>query len=290
MKSLQLADGRTLEYLVTGPADGIPLVMHGGAPSAAMFFEPMAETATARGLRFVVHNRPGYGGSSPQPGRTVASVAADVAAVLDELGADRFLTVGWSGGGPHALACAALMPERCVAAAALAGVAPYSAAGLDWLEGMAAPNIAEFEAATAGEAALTAFLSAQAPGLAGVQGDQIAAALGGLVPEVDRKALTDRFADYMAASLRGAVAGGIAGWRDDDLAFVRDWGFDPSAIGIPVAIWQGGLDRMVPFAHGLWLAGRLPGAAAHLDPAEGHLSLVLNAFDAIVAELTAHLA
>lgn len=289
MNSLQLADGRTLEYLVTGPADGIPLILHGGTPSAAMFFEPMAETATAHGLRFVVHNRPGYGGSSPQPGRTVAAVADDVAALLDDLGADRFLTVGWSGGGPHALACAALLPERCVAAASLAGVAPYGAAGLDWLDGMAPPNIEEFEAATTGEAALTTFLEAQAPGLAAVRGDQIAAALGDLVSEVDRKALTDRFADYMAASFAGAVAAGISGWRDDDLAFVRDWGFDLSAIGVPVAVWQGGQDRMVPFAHGRWLAGRLPGAAAHLDPAEGHLSLVLNAFDVIVADLMKHL-
>jgi pimeloyl-ACP methyl ester carboxylesterase len=176
-----------------------------------------------------------------------------------------------------------------MAAASLAGVAPYSAAGLDWLDGMAAENLAEFEAAKAGEEALTAFLSSQAPGLAGVQGDQIAAALGELVSEVDRKALTDRFADYMAASCRGAVSGGIADWRDDDLAFVRDWGFDLSAFNVPVAVWQGGLDRMVPFAHGRWLADRLPGAAVHLDPAEGHLSLVLNAFDDIVAELMAHL-
>ena len=290
MNSLQLADGRTLEYLVTGPADGIPLILHGGTPSAAMFFEPMAETATAHGLRFVVHNRPGYGGSSPQPGRTVASVAGDVAAILDDLGADRFLTVGWSGGGPHALACAALLPGRCVAAASLAGVAPYDAEGLDWLDGMAPPNVVEFKATTTGEAALTAFLEAQAPGLAAVRGDQIAAALGDLVSEVDRKALTDRFADYMAASCAGAVAAGIAGWRDDDLAFVRPWGFDLSAIDVPVAVWQGGQDRMVPFAHGRWLAGRLPGAAAHLDPAEGHLSLVLNAFDVIVADLMKQLA
>lgn len=290
MNTLQLADGRTLEYLVTGPADGIPLILHNGTPSAAMFFAPMAETVTARGLRFVVYNRPGYAASSAQPGRTVASAADDVAALLDELGADRFFTVGWSGGGPHALACAALLPGRCIAAATLAGVAPYSADGLDWLDGMAAPNIAEFEAAVAGEAALTAFLGAVTPGMAAVQGDQIAAALGELVPEVDRKVLTDRFADYMAASLRGALAGGIAGWRDDDLAFVRDWGFDPAAVGVPVAVWQGGQDRMVPFAHGRWLGGRLPGAAVHLEPDEGHLSLVLNGFDDIVAELTAHLA
>jgi pimeloyl-ACP methyl ester carboxylesterase len=287
--NLQLPDGRTLEYLVAGPADGVPLVLHSGTPSAAVIFRPMAETVAAHGLRLVVHSRPGYAGSTSQPGRTVASVAADVTAVLDALGADRFVTVGWSGGGPHALACAALLPGRCAAAASVAGVAPYAAEGLDWLDGMGAENIAEFGAAAAGEADLTALLSAQAMGMAGVRADQLAAALGDLVSEVDRKALTDEFAEYLAETFRAAMSSGVDGWRDDDLAFVQDWGFDLSAIEIPVSIWQGGQDRMVPFAHGSWLAGRLPGAAVHLDPAEGHLSVVLNSLDAIISELTTHL-
>ncbi|WP_329133306.1 alpha/beta hydrolase [Streptomyces sp. NBC_01476] len=289
MRKLHLADGRTLEYLVAGPADGIPLVLHNGTPSGAKFFEPMVATAARHGLRVVVHSRPGYGDSSPRPGRTVASVAADVTAVLDELGADRFLTVGWSGGGPHALACAALLPGRCVAAATVAGVAPYAADGLDWLDGMGAENIEEFGAAVAGEAPLTAFLTAQVPGLAAVRADEIAAALGDLVSQVDRDALTDEFAEYTAALFREAVAGGVAGWRDDDLAFIGDWGFDLGALKTPVSVWQGAEDRMVPYAHGRWLADRLPTATAHLKATEGHLSLMLNAFDAIVADLARHL-
>jgi pimeloyl-ACP methyl ester carboxylesterase len=287
--NLHLADGRTLEYLVAGPADGTPLVLQSGTPSAALFFEPMAEAAARRGLRVVTHSRPGYAGSSPQPGRTVAAVAADVAAVLDAVGADRFVTVGWSGGGPHALACAALLPGRCAAAASVAGVAPHGAEGLDWLGGMGAENIEEFGAAEAGSQQLTAFLNAQVPGLADVGADQIAAAMGDLVSAVDLAALTDGFAEYLAASFRGAVSSGIAGWRDDDLAFLGDWGFDLGAVETPVSIWQGGEDRMVPYAHGAWLAGRLAGAAVHLEPAEGHLSLMLNAFDDILTELTAHL-
>jgi pimeloyl-ACP methyl ester carboxylesterase len=287
---LQLADGRTLQYLVAGPADGFPLVLHNGTPSAARLFAPMVEAAAARGLRTVVHSRPGYAGSTPQPGRTVASVAADVTELLDELGADRFLAVGWSGGGPHALACAALLPGRCVAAASVAGVAPYGAEGLDWLDGMAAENVAEFEAAAAGQDALASFLNAQAPDLAEVRPDQVAAALGDLVSDVDRRALTGEFAEHLAQAFRAAVAEGIAGWRDDDTAFLGDWGFDPSAIEIPVSVWQGGEDRMVPFAHGRWLAGRVPGAAVHLDPAQGHLSLMLNSFGDILGELLDHLA
>ncbi|SFE89345.1 Pimeloyl-ACP methyl ester carboxylesterase [Actinacidiphila alni] len=290
MTNLHLDDGRTLEYVVAGPADGTPLVLHNGTPSAAVLFEPMVATAVRHGLRVVVHSRPGYAGSSPQPGRTVAAVAVDVAAVLDELGADRFLTVGWSGGGPHALACAALLPGRCLAAATVAGVAPHGAEGLDWLGGMGAENIEEFGAAAAGEGPLTAFLNAQVPGLAEVQAGQIAAALGDLVSDVDREALTDEFAEYTAAMFRAAVSSGIAGWRDDDLAFVGDWGFDLGAVEPPVSVWQGAEDRMVPYAHGRWLASRLPGATVQLEPTEGHLSLMLNAFDGIVAELTGHLA
>ena len=274
---------------MAGPADGTPLVLHHGTPSAALFFEPMVETAARHGLRVLVHSRPGYAGSSPQPGRTVAAVAADVAAVLDELDVDRFLTVGWSGGGPHALACAALLPGRCLAAATVAGVAPYGAPGLDWLDGMGAENIEEFGAAVAGPEPLTAFLNAQVPGLAQVQADQVAAALGDLVSDVDRNALTDDFADYMAANFRAAVSDGIAGWRDDDLAFIGDWGFDLSTVETPVSVWQGAEDRMVPYDHGRWLAGRLTGATVHLEPTEGHLSLLLNAFDDIVSELTGHL-
>jgi pimeloyl-ACP methyl ester carboxylesterase len=289
MTSLRLADGRILEYFAAGPEDGTPLVFHHGTPFAAVLFEPMVAAAARHGLRLVVHSRPGYAGSSPRPGRDVAAVVEDVTALLAELGADRFLTVGWSGGGPHALACAALMPGRCLAAATIAGVAPYDAEGLDWLDGMGAENIEEFGAATAGVEPLNAYLSAQVKSLASVRGEEIAAALGDLISDVDRRALSDDFADFSAAAFRKAVSAGVAGWREDDLAFIGDWGFDLTAVRTPVAIWQGAEDRMVPFAHGRWLAGHVAGATAHLRPTEGHLSLVLDKFDDIVADLAARL-
>ena len=292
MANLELPDGRTLEYVVGGPADAPPLVMHHGTPNAAVLFEPLVAVAAAHGLRTVLHSRPGYAGSSEQHGRSVAAVASDVAAVLDDLGADTFVTLGWSGGGPHALACAALLPGRCLAAASIAGVASYAALGaegLDFLAGMGAENIEEFSAAAAGESKLTAYLTEAAAGLAGVQPEQVVAALGDLLSEVDRKALTGAFADFLAASFRAAVSTGVAGWRDDDLAFLADWGFGLAGIQAPVSIWQGSDDRMVPFEHGRWLAGQIPGASVHLKPAEGHLSLLVDNADAIVAELAARL-
>jgi pimeloyl-ACP methyl ester carboxylesterase len=214
----------------------------------------------------------------------VADDAADVAALLDALGVDRFVTAGWSGGGPHALASAALLPDRCRAAATIAGVAPYAAGGLDWFAGMGQENLDEFGAALAGEPALTAYLEKAAAELAGVTAADIAATLGDLASDVDKRALTGDFADQLAESFRASVSTGIAGWRDDDLAFVADWGFPLDRFRVPVAIWQGAQDRMVPFEHGRWLAAHVAGAHVHLEPDEGHLSLI-GKLEMILADL-----
>ena len=287
VERFDLPDGRTLEYLIEGPPGGLPLILHHGTPSGAVRYEPLFSAAVRHGLRVILPSRPGYGGSTPHPGRRVAAVAADTAALLDGLGAEHFVTVGWSGGGPHALACAALLPGRCAGAATIAGVAPYEAAGLDWSAGMGEENLAEFGAAARGVPALDAFLAEAARELATVQPADVVAAFGDLLSEVDRDVLTGGFADYLAESSRHAVSAGVAGWREDDLAFLADWGFALADIRVPVAIWQGDQDRMVPFDHGRWLAAHIPGAEAHLLPGEGHLS-VLTGFDAILEALLAH--
>jgi pimeloyl-ACP methyl ester carboxylesterase len=274
---IDLNDGRWLEVLVVGPVDGQALVLHLGTPAGPVDVPALTGPAASRGLRTVICGRPGYAGSTPRPGRSVADAAGDVAVVLDRLGYDRFVTLGWSGGGPHALACAALLPERCAAAATLAGVAPYDADGLDWFAGMGPENVAEFGAAVAGPDALAAYLGREAAGLTEVTGGEVATALGGLVSPVDVDALTGAFADSLAAAFRAAVSTGIAGWRDDDLAFVRPWGFDLSTIDVPVTVWQGGEDRMVPPSHGAWLGAHVSGARAHLNPDAGHVSLVNDA-------------
>jgi pimeloyl-ACP methyl ester carboxylesterase len=271
--------------VLAGDGGDRPLVFHWGTPSAAVWFDPLAAAAAKVGLRLVTYSRPGYAGSTTRPGRSVADAADDVTAILDALGADTFVTMGWSGGGPHALACAALLPDRCVAATSLAGVAPYPADGLDWLAGMSAENVEEFSAAFEGERILTPKLELMAGDLETVRGADLATALSGLVSDVDKAALTGDFADTLAEAFRRSVSTGIAGWRDDDLAFARNWGFDLETIQRPVAVWQGGQDRMVPFAHGEWLAAHIPTARVHLYPDEGHLSLGVASLDRIVAEL-----
>ena len=290
-RRLTRPDGRVIDFLVAGPAGGLPLVLHEGTPAGLVLYPPTVQAAANRGLRVILAARPGYEGSTPRPGRQVVDVAEDTAAVLDELGAATFVTVGWSGGGPHALACAAALPARCLAAASIAGVAPYPADGLDWLVGMGSENVAEFGAALRGEAALTEFLEREAASLSTVTGEGVAKALGGLVIEADQAVLTGEFAEHVAAGLRAATSSGGAGWRDDDLAFTRDWGFSLGwsssvpAHPAPVAIWQGDQDQMVPFAHGQWLAVHITGARVHLMPGQGHLSMTVIAFDRILDDL-----
>ena len=283
---LTTPDGRSLEVLTAGPPDGLPLLFHNGTPAGAVEYPPMTAAAAERGLRTVMYARPGYGQSTEQPGRTVADTVADAASVLDDLGADQFVTAGWSGGGPHALACAALLPGRCLAAASLAGVAPAQAPGLDWLAGMGPENIEEFGATAQGEAALTAYLTPAADELRRVTGEQVADSLGGLVSAADREVVSAEFADYLAAMFRAALSTGIAGWRDDDLAFLAGWGFPVEQAGqVPVAVWQGTEDRMVPHPHGAWLAAHIPGVRAHLLAGEGHLTLAVRDYGAVLDDL-----
>jgi pimeloyl-ACP methyl ester carboxylesterase len=280
-----VADGRDIEYLTAGAEDGLPLVIHEGTPVGLSLNARLASAAAERNLRPVLLARPGYEASTPRPGRTVADVVPDTAAVLDALGAGEYLSIGFSGGGPHTLACAALAPGRCLAAASVAGVAPYSAAGLDFLSGMGPENIEEFGRAVRGVDALTPFLEKEAEALRAITGDQIVAALGGLISGADAAVLTGEFAADLAQGLRGAVRNGIAGWRDDDLAFVAGWGFQVDAAAGRAAIWQGDQDNMVPFAHGQWLAAHIPGARVHLEPGAGHLTMTVTAIDRILDDL-----
>lgn len=277
--------GGQLEVLTSGPPDGFPLLYHSGTPSAAVPFPLLERAATSARLRLVTYSRPGYGHSDPrgEPGTLVDDVA-DSVAVLDALGAAEFVTLGWSGGGPRALACAAALSSRCRAAATLAGVAPREAEGLDWFAGMGQENLDEFAAALTGRQALEEWLGENGTQTFQASADEVAAALGDLASEVDRGALSGELADYVARAFRHAGRQDLVGWRDDDLVLVEPWGFDLDTIRVPVSIWQGGQDRMVPFSHGQWLADRVSGARVHLYPEEGHISLVAQV-DRILAGL-----
>jgi pimeloyl-ACP methyl ester carboxylesterase len=283
-KHITLPDGRRIDVRVSGPEGGFPLVFHHGTPGAGTPIRALERAAHKRGLRLVAASRPGYGRSTRHDGRRVVDVITDTEAVLQALGADRCVVAGWSGGGPHALACAARLPG-VAATLVIAGVAPSDGEGLDWMAGMGQGNIDEFGAAEEGPGALRSFLDGEREHLKDVSPEDIVASLESLLPEVDRAVLTDEFAEDMAASFHEGLREGVDGWLDDDLAFVSPWGFDLGEISTTTAIWQGSEDLMVPFAHGRWLASRVPGSAVHLVEGEGHLSIGVGAVDAMLDEL-----
>ena len=185
----------------------------------------------------------------------MVDVVSDTAAVLAAIGATRCVVAGWSGGGPHALACAARL-DAAAAVLVIAGVAPYEAEGLDWMAGMGEDNVVEFGASLAGEDRLRPFLDEAREELKDVTAAGIITSLGSLLPDVDKAVLTDEFGEDMANGFHEALRIGVDGWLDDDLAFVKPWSFDLSEISVPTMIWQGSEDLMVPFAHGRWLSSR----------------------------------
>lgn len=276
--------GRFLDVRVSGPDGGLPLIFHHGTPGALVPIRAMERAAHERGLRLLTYSRPGYGGSTRSAGRCVGDAAADVEALLGWLGAKRCLVAGWSGGGPHALACGARL-DAAAAVLAIACVAPYDAGGLRWLEGMGEANLSEFGAAEQGEAELRALLDAGRAQLQDATVVRVVSSLQSVLPPVDRAALTHELGEDLVASIHEAVRTGVDGWLDDDLALVRPWGFEVSEIDRPVALWQGGVDLMVPPAHGSWLAANLGEAAVHLEPGEGHLSVGLGRCEEMLDEL-----
>ena len=284
-RTLPTPDGRDLEVCVQGATDGTLLVFHHGSPGAAVPYPTMDRAAAERGLRLATISRAGFGGSSRLEGRSVADAAKDAAVVADAFEAERFLVAGASGGGPHTLGTAALFPERVLAAATIAGVGPWDGRGLDWLAGMGEENVEEYTSAARDPVGHLAWIEREVQTLKDIRAEDIVASLRTLISDVDEAAIDGELGEVLAASFRSAFRHGPWGWYDDDLAFTRPWGFELSSIRVPVAVWQGAQDLMVPFAHGEWLAGHVPTARPRLRLGDGHLSLEVTAIGEILDDL-----
>lgn len=261
-------DGRRVHWYDGGPEDAsLVLFWHHGTPNIGQPPGPLMAPVTARGWRWISLDRPGYGSSDRREGRCVADVVEDVADVAAALGVPRFAVVGHSGGGPHALACAAVLgPERVRAAVSIAGLAPFRAAGLDWYGGMAPGGRAELEAAGLGPAALSVHLD-------GAEWDPETFIPG------DHAALAGEWG-WFGSVVDAALALGPEGMIDEDLAYVRDWGFSLDRAGaVPVLIAHGLDDRVVPASHGRWLEAAIPGAEGRFLEDSGHISVLLQAED-----------
>jgi pimeloyl-ACP methyl ester carboxylesterase len=283
-RAVEMPDGRTLEVHELGDPDGLAVLVHHGTPSSGLPYERWATP----GVRLIAYDRAGYGGSTRNRGRNVAAVVADVEAVADALGLERFATWGISGGGPHALACAALCGGRLTAAASLAGVAPWGAEGLDWHAGMGEGNIEEFDLVLAGEEALRPAVERDRDQMLALGPEELKQVFETLLGDADRAALTGQLANWLHASGEHGLAAGADGWIDDDLAFVMPWGFDVAAISRPTLIVHGADDRFVPVSHGHWLAAQIPVAETWIDDDNGHLTLLENRVHEVHEWLLSH--
>jgi len=268
--TLTTTDGRTLAFLERGSSDGVPVIASHGTPGSRFTRHPDPEIYERHGVRAVIYDRPGYGLSDPHLGRSVADAAADIAAIADELGFERFAVVGGSGGAPHVLACGALLGNRITRVGALVTPAPSDAPDFDFFDGLAELNVKEFGAALEGQEAIDAYLE---PFVEGIRADpdgvieQIAAEL----PEVDRKLLDrEEVRTVLRTSFVEAVRQGACGWSDDDLAFAKPWGFELEDVSAEVRLWQGELDVLAPRSHGEYVASRLPNARFELLEGGGH--------------------
>ena len=271
MPQFKLKDGRELEILDNGINSESAIIFHHGTPGHANMWSGWLESAAAVGIRAIAYSRAGYGTSDRNPGRSVVSINNDIAQLLDGKNITKFVSIGWSGGGPHCIANT--FEPRNVGAISLAGVGAFGVDDLDFLEGMGPENHDEFGAALKGEAVIDQWMNDNAVAMKSVSGNDIREAFGGLIGDADKAVLEGDEADAMAASMRSALAVSFDGWIDDDIAFIQPWGFDLSAISVPVHIWQGDDDFMVPHAHSYWLEKHIPTAKLSFKPGEGHISL-----------------
>jgi pimeloyl-ACP methyl ester carboxylesterase len=282
MPQFKLKDGRELEILDNGINSENAIIFHHGTPGHVSMWSGWVEAAVAAGIRAISYSRAGYGTSDRNPGRSVVSINNDIAQLLDAKNISKFVSIGWSGGGPHCIANT--FEPRNVGAISLAGVGAYGVDDLDFLEGMGPENHDEFGAALKGEAAIEKWMEDNAGALKSVTGEEIREAFGGLIGDADKAVLEGEEADSMAASMRSALAVSFDGWIDDDLVFVKHWGFDLAAITRPVYLWQGDDDFMVPHAHSYWLEKHIPTATLSFKPGEGHISLGVKYRTEILAQ------
>jgi len=267
------ANGRRLAVTDSGVPDGIPVIVHNGTPNSRLQYAPDVANARERGIRFITYDRPGYGESSPNPGRTVADCVEDVRAICSALNIDRVLTWGISGGGPHVLACAALLGDLVPAAAALASVAPWGADGLDYYAGMGELNVEDMQLFFSDRVAARAKAEKDRDEMLGATPEQTLEILKTLVSPADAAVFTPQLAEYFVRSAAAGLAPGAEGWWEDSVAHLGPWGFELSDIAMPVLLMHGRKDRFVPFGHGAWLAAHIPGVEARLTEDDGHLTL-----------------
>jgi len=259
---------------LAGDPQGRPILVHAGEPMSRLLHGGWIADAEQKGIRLISYDRPGYGGSTADPGHAVASGADNVRAIAEALGYDRLAIWGISGGGPYALACAALLPDLAVAVASVASIAPYGSEGFDYFAGMGDLNVEGTELYFSDPKAARLDLHEAREGILAATPEEFAQELESLLSPVDVEVLTGELARWLLDSHQIALSAGDQGWWDNGAAYLSDWGFDLHDIRLPVKIWHGRQDRFVPVQHGEWLAANVPGAVADISDRDGHLTMI----------------
>jgi pimeloyl-ACP methyl ester carboxylesterase len=273
-RTIPASDGRELCVEIAGVVSGKTLLVQGGSPNSRHLYGPWIADAERHGIRLISYDRPGYGGSTPAPSHSVADGAADVRAIAEAFGVDRMAVWGYSGGGPYALACAALLADLVVAVATVGSIAPYEAPGLDYFAGMGDLNVDDIRLYLSDpEASRKQSREARVQMLEATQ-EQVTEMMRTLLSPVDAAELTGEFAEWLRRSAHDGLAPGDQGWWDDQVAHLSHWGFDLDTTSVPVKVWHGRHDQFVPFQHGQWLAEHVPGAESELSDDDGHLTLL----------------
>lgn len=284
---VRTADGRALSVEDGGDPHGRPVLVHNGTPMSRYLYGPHVADAVERGLRLISYDRPGYGGSTPQPGRAVADCVADVRAICDELEIGELAMWGVSGGGPRVLACAALLPDLVTAVAALASFAPYGADGLDWFDRLQAADA--YRLALTDPDSVRAGLDEARKGVLDMTASSLAEDWGHFLSAADAAVLTGELAEFTIRTQQEALVAGSQGWWADSYGLIQPWGFELADISVPVLLLYGRQDTFVPFAHGQWLAARIPGVEARLLDDDGHLTLMEHRIGEVHGWLMQHL-
>jgi pimeloyl-ACP methyl ester carboxylesterase len=283
-----LDDGRTLRISEAGEPKGRPVFVLHTCPGSKLLYGPHVADAVRRGIRLISYDRAGYGGSTPRPGRTVIDEATDVRAIADSLGIDRFALWGLSKGGSYALACAAALPDRLVAVASLAAVAPYPAEGLDWFAGVSDAAVAGFRLLEYDPDTWKRRLAEEVKDMSRMTEGALYQSLFDSSPDADRAVLTPELLAFGYAQMRDGLSQGPDGFIDDSLTDIRPWGFELSSIKVPLQLWHGMEDRLVPLSHAKWLGAHLPGAEIRLEPGEAHVSLFARRIPEVQEWLVSH--
>jgi pimeloyl-ACP methyl ester carboxylesterase len=289
-QNFKLSDGRNLDLLFGDNFEELSksgkhaIVFHHGTPSCAYAWAEEIDLLDSLNIPAIAYSRAGYHTSDRKVGRSVVDVNLDIKELINNFGVKKFTAIGWSGGGPHALANG-LMNE-CTSVVVLAGVGPYGKPDLDFLAGMGQDNHEEFGAALAGETELVAWMEINGPALRVITGGELRETDGNLFSANDRKLMKDQnYSEHLAKNFRDSLSVSYYGWIDDDFVFIKDWGFELSSITKPVTIFQGDEDLMVPKQHGKWLLNNLPQAEIIELPGFGHMGLFMSNKEVILSKI-----